>query len=187
MEMDTPLKITPEALEVQSLGLAASQAMNDAMVERLVTTAAHGIEVLDRLNDEDTRVAVHRLLDGLTTMHTTGSLDGLLELAEMLQAARSAMTDQMIERLYGFMETMVTSLATQNVAQLAQDAELSLYEAADWSNGPQAPKGLLGVLRSLAKPETIQTLNLMVAFGNCLRERTRGPQGGLEPDTDDEV
>lgn len=184
--MDTPLKDMPEALDIQNLGLAASQALNDAMVERLVTTAAHGIEVLDRLNDEDTRAAVHRLIDGLTTMHVTGSLDGVLELAEMLQAARSAMTDQMVERLYGFMETMVTSLATQNVAQFAQDAELSLYEAADWCNGPEAPKGMLGVLRSLSKPETIQTLNLMVAFGNCLRERTRSFDGHLKPDLGDE-
>ncbi len=184
--MDTPLKDMPEDLEIGSLGLAASQALNDAMVERLVTTAAHGVELLDRLNDEDTRAAVHRLVDGLTIMHQTGSLDAVFELAEMMQAARSAMTDQMVERLYGFMETMVSSLATQNVAQFAQDAELSLYEAADWCNGPQAPKGMMGVLRSLSKPETIQTLNFMVAFGNCLRERTRSFDGHLKPDLGDE-
>ena len=183
--MDTPLKDMPEAMEMANLGLAASQALNDGMVERLVTTGAHGLELLDRLNDDDTRAAVHRLVDGLTVMHQTGSLDAVFELAETVQAARSAMTDQMVERLYGFMETMVNSLATQNVAQFAQDAEISLYEAADWCNGTEAPKGMWGVLRSLSKPETIQTLNLMVAFGNCLRERTRSFDRHLKPDMDE--
>ena len=183
--MDTPLKDMPEAMEMANLGLAASQALNDGMVERLVTTGAHGLELLDRLNDDDTRAAVHRLVDGLTVMHQTGSLDAVFELAETVQAARSAMTDQMVERLYGFMETMVNSLATQNVAQFAQDAEISLYEAADWCNGTEAPKGMWGVFRSLSKPETIQTLNLMVAFGNCLRERTRSFDRHLKPDMDE--
>ncbi|MCW5699057.1 MAG: hypothetical protein KIT00_04385 [Rhodospirillales bacterium] len=182
--MDTPLNGIP--MEMQQAGLAASQALTDAMVERLVTTGSHGLEVLDRLNDEDTRAAVHRAIDGLTTMYTTGSLDAVFEMAEMLQAARAAMTDQMVERLYHFMETMVTSLATQDIAQFARDAELSLYEAADWCNSPRAPKGMWGVLRSLSKPETIQTLNLLVAFGNCLRERTKSFQGRLEPDLTEE-
>ena len=180
--MDTPVKDMPEALDIQDLGLVASQALNDAMVERLVTTAAYGIELLDRLNDEDTLAAVHRVIDGLTTMHQTGSLDAVFEIAEILQAARSAMTDQMVERLYEFMETMVNSLATQDVAHFAREAEQSLYEAADWCHGTEAPKGVLGVLRSLSKPETIQTLNFLVAFGNSLRERTKG----IKPDMIDE-
>jgi uncharacterized protein YjgD (DUF1641 family) len=180
--MDTPVKDMPQALDLENLGFVATHALNDAMVERLVTTAEHGIELLDRLNDEDTLAAVHRVIDGLTTMHTTGSLDAVFEIAEMVQAARSAMTDQMVERLYEFIEIMVNSLATQDVAHFAREAEMSLYEAADWCHGTEAPKGLIGVLRSLSKPETIQTLNLMVAFGNCLRERTKG----IKPDLTDE-
>jgi uncharacterized protein YjgD (DUF1641 family) len=177
--MDTPLKDVAAAFQGQEVGLAATQALTDSMVERLVTTAAHGLEVLDRLNNDETRAAVHRALDGLTSMHTTGSLDAMFELADLVQAARSAMTDQMIERLYHFMETMVNSLATQEIADFARDAELSLYDAARMCDSPEAPKGLWGVLRSLSKPETIQTLNLLVAFGNCLRERTQSFEGHL--------
>lgn len=180
--MDTPLKGTPEMLEMQAVGLAASQAMTDNMVERLVTTASHGLEVLDRLNDDDTREAVHSLIDGLTTMHRTGALEGLLEMAQMFQAARAAVTDQMVERLYHFVETMVNQLATQEIAAFARDAELSFYDAARVCEGPDVPKGILGVLRSLSKPETIQTLNLLVAFGNCLRERTQGFEGRMQAD-----
>lgn len=146
------------------------------MVERLVTTCAHGIEVLDRLNDDETRAAVHHLLDGVTAMHKSGSLDAIVEVAQTMQAARAAMTDQMIERLYVFMETMVTSLATQ-------DAELSIHDAVDYCESAHAPTGLWGVIRSLSKPETIQTLNLMVAFGNCLRERTKRFEGRLDPES----
>ena len=178
--MATALKDIPNVVEMQDVGLAASHALTDAMVERLVTTASHGLEVLDRLNDDETRAAVHRLLDGLTTIHSTGALDAVFQLAEMLQAARSAMTDQMIERLYHFMETMVSNLATQDIAELARDAEASLYDAAEWCDGPEAPKGMLGVLRSLSKPETVQTLNLLVAFGNAMRQRTKSSHGYRE-------
>jgi uncharacterized protein YjgD (DUF1641 family) len=181
--MDTPMTSLPEALPLQQLGLAASHALNDGMVERLVTTAAHGIEVLDHLNNEDTRAAIHRAIEGLTILHTTGALDAVFELAQVLQAARSALTDQMIERLNHFMEVLVNNLATQEIAEFARDAELSLYDAARLCEGPEAPKGLWGVVRSLSKPETIHTLNLLVAFGNCLTERMKGFQGRLEPDT----
>lgn len=181
--MDTQLRDISDMFQVREAGLAFSQAVTDPMVERLVTTCAHGIEVLDRLNDDETRAAVHHLLDGVTAMHKSGSLDAIVEVAQTMQAARAAMTDQMIERLYVFMETMVTSLATQDVAKLAQDAELSIHDAVDYCESPHAPTGLWGVIRSLSKPETIQTLNLMVAFGNCLRERTKRFDGRLDPES----
>ena len=182
--METPPKgLPPEMAQLGEAGLAVSQALTDNMVERLVTTGSHGLELLDRLNDEETREALHSALDGLTTMHSTGALNAVFEIAQMVQAARVAMTDQMVERLYHFAETMVTSLATQEIAQFAKDAELSFYDAAQIaSNGAEAPKGLWGMLRVLSKPETIQTLNLLVAFGNCFRERAQDVEGRFEPD-----
>jgi hypothetical protein len=106
----------------------------------------------------------------------------VFDLAAMLQAARSAATDDMIERMYHFLETMVNNLATRELAELARDAELSLYEAARCCDGPEAPKTLWGVIRCLSKPETIQTLNLLLAFGCALRERTKEFKGRFEPD-----
>lgn len=181
--MDTPVPPLPGMEPMQEAGLAISQALTDTMVERLVTTSSHGLEVLDRLNDDATREAIHRAIDGVTTMHTTGALDAVFEMAQLLQAARAAMTDQMVERLYHFAETMVTSLATQEIAALARDAELAFYDASRLTaGGTEGSKGLWGVIRVLSKPETIQTLNLLVAFGNCLRERAHGFDGRIPPD-----
>lgn len=140
--MDTTVTDFSNALELRGMGEAATAALTDAMVERLVTTASTGLEVLDRLNDPETRSAVHRLIDGLTILHSTGGLDTPFELATMVQAARSAATDDMVERLYHFLETMVSNLATLEVAELARDVELSLYEGARCCEGPDAPKTL---------------------------------------------
>jgi uncharacterized protein YjgD (DUF1641 family) len=176
--MDTTVTNFSTVLELRGMGEAATAALTDAMVERLVTTASNGLEILDRLNDPETRSAVHRLIDGLTILHSTGGLDTLFELATMLQAARSAATDDMIERLYQFLETMVSNLATLEVAELARDVELSLYEGARRCGGPDAPKTLLGLVRCLFKPECVSSLGMLLAFSNVLRQRTQLHSGG---------
>ena len=169
--MDTLISDIPPLSAVEGLGEAAAAALTDAMVERLATTVSTGLEILDRVNDPDTRAALHRLIDGLTTMHITGALDTVFEVAEVMQAARAALTDEMIERLYHMLEVMVNNLATQEVADLARNAERSLYEAAQRSDAPDAPKSLLGLVRLLRKQETMQTLNMLLAFGNAMRQR----------------
>ena len=171
--MDTTVTDFSTVLELRGMGEAATAALTDAMVERLVTTASTGLEILDRLNDPETRSAVHRLVDGLTVLHSTGGLDTLFEFATILQAARSAATDDMIERLYHFLETMVSNLATLEVAELARDVELSLYEGARCCEGPDAPKSLLALVRCLFKPECVRSLGMLLAFSNSLRQRTQ--------------
>jgi uncharacterized protein YjgD (DUF1641 family) len=168
--MDTLISDIPPLSAVEGLGEAAGAALTDAMVERLATTVTTGLEILDRVNDADTRAALHRLIDGLTTMYTTGALDTVFQVAEVMQAARAALTDEMIERLYHLLEVMVNNLATQEVAELARNAEMSLYEAARRSDAPDAPKSLLGLVRLLRKQETMQTLNMLLAFGNAMRQ-----------------
>lgn len=164
--------------DFQGLGVAAAAAMTDSMVERLVITGSSGLELLDRLNDSDTRAAVHRMLDGLTVLHNSGGLDTLFEVAAVIHAARVAASDGMIERLTTFVETMITNLATEEIAELARDTERALYEAAQCCDSPEAPKNLWGVVRCLFKPETVRMLNLMLAFGNCMQERSSKLSGG---------
>ncbi len=185
--MDTLTGSVTEFSAMEGLGEAAAAALTDGMVERMATTVATGLEILDRVNDPDTRAAMHRLIDGLTTMHTTGALDTVFEAAEVMQAARSAVTDDMIERLYHFLEVMITNLATREIAELARDTEMSLYQAARHCDDPNSPKSAFGVVRELFKPESVRTLNLLLAFGNVLRERVESASarpngdGGLRP------
>ena len=98
--MDTFLNDIAKIQEFHALGKAAGSALNDGMVERLASTAAGGLELLDRLNDPDTKAAVHRLIDGVTSLHASGGMDTLFEMATVVHAVRSAASDEMVERLY---------------------------------------------------------------------------------------
>jgi len=78
---------------------SASEAMTDGMVERMATTGSNVLEVLDRLNEEDTRDAVMSTIDRLTELHRSGALNTLFDLVTLMHAGRSALTDNMVERL----------------------------------------------------------------------------------------
>lgn len=91
-----PMQVPPEP--VQQVLTAMGDALTDAMVERSATTASNALEVVDRLNDPDTREAVHMLLDGVTALHRNGGLAALIDMGHLLNAARNAATDNIVER-----------------------------------------------------------------------------------------
>jgi len=96
---ETKTKTDPAAEDpIQRLLGAASDALTDGMVERTSTTASNTLEVVDRLNDPDTRDAVHMLLDGLTDLQRNGGLAAVLDLGHFVNAIRSASTDSIVER-----------------------------------------------------------------------------------------
>ena len=87
--------------EMSRLTLAAREALTDNMVERLATTGANALELLDRLNDPSTSAAVHTLIDRLTELHKVGALDTVCDLAhDCCTRLRNALTDNMVERLF---------------------------------------------------------------------------------------
>lgn len=182
--MDMTINDMSPVFEVQGVAQAAQAALTDAMVERLATTASTGLEIFDRLNDPETSTAVHRLIDGVTMLHTTGGLDTLFEVASMVHAARSAATDEIVERLCHTVEMLMNNVATREVAELARDTELSLFDAARSCEAQDAPKTLFGLMARLNHPEAIKTLNLLLSFGTALRERTQAFSGWMEPHPD---
>ena len=175
--MDTLVRDVPSYSAMEGLLDAAAAALTNSMVERLATTVSTGLEILDRVNNPDTRAALHRVIDGLTTMHTTGSLDMVFEVAQVIEAGRAAMTDEMIERLYHTVEVMTNNLATPEIAELARNTEMSFYEAVRRCDSDKGPKSMVAMVRLLLKPETMQTLNLLLAFGNAMRHRVEAPDG----------
>jgi uncharacterized protein YjgD (DUF1641 family) len=172
------IPVTPPTSALEALGRAATDALTDGMVDRLAVTGAHGLELLDRLNDEETRAAVHHTLDALTSMHRTGQLDTVLEVVALAQAARAALTDGMVERLCQFIEVMVTNLATPEIAELARETEGAFHDAAKECAGNPS-KTLFGVIRELSKPETLRMISLMLAFGRSLEARSKHFAGGM--------
>lgn len=156
--------------EVQRLFTAVSEALTDQMVERLSTTGSNALEVIDRLNDEDTREAVHCFLDQLTALHRAGGLVPLFETIHMVNAIRNALTDPMIERLTTFLEHTVNILSTEAIADLAQDSCMALRSARAETEGARPSGGLLATLRMLSQPEMQQSLQFLSAFANRLEK-----------------
>jgi uncharacterized protein YjgD (DUF1641 family) len=159
---------------IDRLVQAAQEALTDSMVERLTATAANGLEVVDRLNDPQTQAAVMSTIDWLTELHRTGALDTLFQLVTLLHGARNALTDNMVERLFAFLEHMTNTIATEEVAELAQNATHALEEAADETRSKPASGGVLATLSMLSKPESAQALQFLMAFAGRMRGLAAG-------------
>ncbi len=164
----------PDAESLDRLVTAATDALTDQMVERLTGTVGNGLELLDRLNDDDTREAVHTLLDELTDLHRVGGLTATFELIHLLGAVRNALTDSMVERLAMFMEHMLANLANEEVADLAHTAKEAVHEAVRDSSNYAAPGGIMATLKMLGDPETQASIVFLRSFATRLRQGEDG-------------
>jgi uncharacterized protein YjgD (DUF1641 family) len=157
--------------EAQRLFTAMTEALSDQMVERLSTTGSNSMEVIDRLNDDDTREAVITLLDQITMLHRAGGLVAMFELIHMLGAFRNAMTDGMVERLTTFLEHMINNLSTEAIADMAQDGCVALNAArTEMEEARPSGGGVFAAMRLLSKPETQQSLQFLLAFASQLQK-----------------
>ena len=155
--------------DMSRLMQAMSESLTDSMVERLSITAANGLEVVDKLNDEDTREAVLALIDRLTELHRTGALDTMFQLLTLIHGCREAMTDSMVERLFAFVEHMMNNLANEEMADLAHNAKEAMKHASDEAASHQSSGGLFATLSMLSQPESQQALQFMMAFACKMR------------------
>jgi uncharacterized protein YjgD (DUF1641 family) len=164
--------------ELTRLAVAAREALTDNMVERLSVTGANALEVVDRLNDEDTRDAVSYLLDRLTEAHRTGALATLFDTLGVLHAAREASTDSIVERLFAFVEHTINTVGSEEFSTLVDDAHASLADAAAEASAAPPKGGLMATISLLSDPETQRNLRFLMSFSGRLRERTAGGNGG---------
>jgi uncharacterized protein YjgD (DUF1641 family) len=158
--------------EMARLALAAREALTDSMVERLAVTGATALELIDRLNDERTNAAVHAVIDRVTELHKMGALDTLFDFIALLHAARDALTDNMVERLFTFFEQITNTIGNEAMGTLAENTRNAVEEAAE-EMGQATPRGgLLAMLTLLSKPETQRTLTFLLLFAEKLQRRT---------------
>ena len=166
---------TNSKADVVWLAQAAQEALTDTMVERLSVTGANALEVIDRLNDEDTRDAVMSLIDKVTEMHRIGAMDTLFEALTMMHGARAALTDNMVERLFVFAEHMINNLANEEVAVMAHNANMAMDEAVDQIRSlPEPSGGLLSTMRMLSNPQSQKALQFLLAFACRLQAHSVG-------------
>ena len=172
---DATLSNQPPTDELARLTLAAREALTDSMVERLAVLGGNALELLDRLNDPNTSAAVHTMIDRLTELHRVGALDTVCDLAMTLHAARNALTDNMVERLFMFAESMVNTIGNEAMGELAENTRAALEEAAEEAS-QVAPRrgGVMQALSLLSKPETQRSLAFLLAFSSKLQSRTAG-------------
>lgn len=161
---------------------AASEAMTDGMVERLATTGGNALEVLDRLNDEDTKDAVINVIERLTELNRSGALDTLFDVVTLVHGARAAMTDSMVERLVIWAETMITNIANEDLAQFAGETVDAMHEAAVMTAQHKSPGGLISTLGMLSKPETQQAMKFMMTFACKMQKNVTEASGKFNHD-----
>ena len=157
---------------------AAQEAMTDGMVERLTTTGGNALEILDRLNDEDTKDAVNNVIDRLTELNRSGALDTLFDVVILLHGARSALTDSMVERLVIWAETMVSNVANEDLAQFAGETVDAMHEAAVETAETKCSGGLMSTIAMLGKPETQQAMRFLMTFAGKMQTNATGGQQG---------
>ena len=167
----------PPVSELERLSVAAREALTDSMVERLSVTGANALELVDRLNDETTREAVHSAIDQLVELHRVGALQTLFDLVALIHAARAAATDNIVERMFGFMEYTLNTVGSEEMATLANNVRVSMDDAATETMAQPARGGLFSTLSLLSKPESQQSLQFLLSFGDKLRQ-AQGRNGG---------
>jgi uncharacterized protein YjgD (DUF1641 family) len=156
--------------ETARLILAAREAMTDSMVERIAETGSNALEVLDRLNDETTRDAIHRALDRLTELHRIGALDTLFDLVAIMHASRSASTDNIVDRLFAFFEQMVNTLGSDNLSRLAEGATIAMEDAVKETADAKPKGGLLSTISLLSKPESQKSMLFLLSLSANLQK-----------------
>ena len=161
----------------QTLINAAQDALTDGMVERFAETGGNALEVLDRLNDEDTRDAVLNIMDRLTELQRSGALDTLFDLIVLLHGARSALTDSMVERMVIWMESMISNVANEDLAEFAGETVDAMHDAAIETAAEQSSGGLMSTLGMLSKPETQQALKFLMTFAAKMQKNATDSQG----------
>ncbi|HVC57155.1 MAG TPA: DUF1641 domain-containing protein [Stellaceae bacterium] len=161
--------------ELNRLAQAAREALTDTMVERLAGSAGNTLELLDRLNDEGTREALHVLLDRLGELHKTGALDTLFDTVMLLHAARNAVTDPIVDRLFAFFEQTINTVGNEAMADLADNTREALEEAAAESAQATPRGGLFAMLSLLGQPEAQRSLGFLLSFSEKFQRRMTGP------------
>jgi len=156
---------------------AATDAMTDGMVERMATTGGNALEVLDRLNDDDTRDAIMNTIDRLTELNRSGALDTLFDVVILMHGLRAAMTDSMVERLVIWAETMINNVANEHLAEFAGETVDAMHEAAVETAAQKSSGGLISTMAMLSKPETQQAIKFMMNFACKMQKNVSESQG----------
>lgn len=169
--------------ELLDVGDVATSAMDDGMVESLAGTGTNLAMAADGMATEETvdlGTAVGEnateLADGIDTvarLQRTGTLDDLVEFAELVSLVTGAMDDEMATSVAATgsrLGEIADTAADDDVAAGLENVLTALGEA---NAADPEPVGTIGLVRSLRDPEVKAGLGVLVALAGALGRRTR--------------
>jgi len=164
-----------ELLDVLSLG---ENALDDEMVRELSATGSTLAESADGLATDETVALAETVgengddlrdaIDTLLVLQRSGTLDELVELAEVGSLATAALDDEMIASLAG------TGAALGEVAQTASDddtrdgIETLLESVGEAERESPEQVGAVGLLRGLRDPDVQYGLGYLLALAGAI-------------------
>lgn len=118
------------------------------------------------------------LLDQLVRLKASGTLDSLIETAELASAARNALTDSAIERIAELAESLAGLVARRDVVDLLQALAGAAAEASEKARVSPPGTGLLAVLGALRDPDIRRMLGFLAFFAQGFNRRIHTPGHG---------
>ncbi len=163
---------TPELIEVLQ---AAQDASSDELIARLSTSLAETLELLDQVNQSELKKAIPIL----SNMASNGDLDRLYAISRVIESAQDMMTDEVTQRLAGFVADSVDLLDRLNQSSLLATLErFTVFLDKLDSFNQQAEKqevqgGMTGAWRMLTDPHTQQTMRWLSDVAHAFRESSQ--------------
>jgi uncharacterized protein YjgD (DUF1641 family) len=169
-----------ELLDALALG---GDALDDEMVTELADTGSTLAESADGLaTDETVELAsavgtnADDLADALETivaLQRNGTLDNLVELAELASLATDAMDDEMVTSLAGTGSDVGELADTATDPDTRRGLERALGGIGSAERADAEPVGMLGLARALRNPDVRAGLGYVVAIAEGLGQSTR--------------
>lgn len=161
----------------------ATSAMDDEMVQTLAGTGTNLAMAADGMATDETvqlGEAVGKnaddLAEGVETvaqLQRTGTLDDLLELAELASLASAAMDDEMVMSLASTgarLGEVADTAADDDVARGLEDVLAALGEAS--SDEPERV-GAIGLVKAVRDPDVQAGLGVVISLARALGQQTR--------------
>jgi uncharacterized protein YjgD (DUF1641 family) len=168
-----------ELLDVVELGEGA---LDDEMVASLVGTGSTLAEAGDGMaTDETVRLAesvgangddLADALETLATLQRTGTLDDLVELAQVASLASSALDDEMVASLAGTGSSLGELAHVASEDDTARGMRRLLASVGDVEDAEVEGMGVVGLARSTRDPEVRHGLGYVVTLARALGQRS---------------
>jgi uncharacterized protein YjgD (DUF1641 family) len=167
-----------ELLDVVELG---GNALDDEMVASLAGTGSTLAEAGDGMaTDETVRLAesvgangddLADALETLATLQRTGTLDDLVELAQVASLASSALDDEMVASLAGTGSSLGELAHVASEDDTARGLRRLLASVGDVEDAEVEGMGVVGLARSTRDPEVRHGLGYVIALARSLGQR----------------